>query len=509
VISPSATNNKPSLAFTVAPVFCCNPRSRVFEAKLQDSLGSAGVVFRWEFGDGRAGQGSTIEHAYTWPGKYVITLQAEFSDGTVMFSEQELLLPGDPMPPDDNQPNEVPDPVEPTNPDDPNVTDPEPPSTEGTDEEVPPDTSGMNPDAIAQVLAGILPTANASWWGFDAKDATHAIQGAINSGAKTVIIPNVGKDWNVGPLFLVSDQEVIFEAGVVVAAKSGAFRGMHDCLLSADGVTNVALRGYNAVLRMRKSDYISSSYSVSEWRHVLFMRGVNNMQVLGLSLQSSGGDGIYVGPTEDSQRVASRNVILRDCECFENHRQGISVWSAENLTIDNCTLRGTSGTAPQAGIDLEPNHPKDVLINVQLINCKAIGNAGSGFIASLGLMTPTSRPVSISVVNMLIQGSHQPGLRVLIAKDGPPGGFLEFRDCIVEGTEYAGLATKLHLNAAVEVRFDHCEWRKVARFFPQPPIYMEFVGSGTSEAPGGIRFTDCLVNDQQARDTIRVVDDSW
>ena len=31
---------------------------------------------------------------------------------------------------------------------------------------------GYNPEAIEQVAAGEVPTANASWWGFDAADAT-------------------------------------------------------------------------------------------------------------------------------------------------------------------------------------------------------------------------------------------------------------------------------------------------------------------------------------------------
>jgi parallel beta-helix repeat protein len=510
--SPSSvTTNKPSIAVTVEPVYCCNPRSMVLEAQVSNLPNHESISFRWEFGDGRTGEGARLEHTYGWPGEYTIILQAELPDGTTVLAQHELVLPGEAVPPEEeptDDPTEEPAVAEPTIPDEPDVYVPEPPPVEDPNgipgEEQPTGQLTVNQDAIDLVLDGLLTTANAGWWGFDENDATNSIQSAINSGAKIVIIPNVGKDWIVRPLFLVSNQEVIFENGVVLTAKLGAFRGMHDCLLSADGVNNVILRGYNAVLRMRKADYMSSAYSVSEFRHVLFLQKVRNIQVLGLSFQSSGGDGIYIGPVDDFARTPPRDILIKDCDCFDNYRQGISVLSAENLTIENCTFRNTSGTAPQAGIDLEPDYPKDVLINVRLINCAALGNSGSGFLANLSYMDATSRPISVTVQNMLIQGSHQPGLRAVIAENGPPGGFIEFRDSLIEVTEYSGLGIKWNLTTAIELRFLNCEWRRVARLSPQFPFLLKFTGSRSLGAPGGIRFDNCYIDDQQVRHTIKI-----
>ena len=75
-----------------------------------------------------------------------------------------------------------------------------------------------NPQAVVEVQAGKRAEANAAWWGFDEEDATEAIQAAIRSGAKRVIVPNVGKDWIVRPLQLASDQELVLEPGVVITA---------------------------------------------------------------------------------------------------------------------------------------------------------------------------------------------------------------------------------------------------------------------------------------------------
>ena len=46
----------------------------------------------------------------------------------------------------------------------------------------------VHADAIAQVKAGEITEAKASWWGFNPVDSTDALQAAIDSGAKRVII---------------------------------------------------------------------------------------------------------------------------------------------------------------------------------------------------------------------------------------------------------------------------------------------------------------------------------
>ena len=58
-----------------------------------------------------------------------------------------------------------------------------------------------NPTAVQEVLSGKRKEANAVWWGFDEKDVTKALQGALRSRAKKLTVPNVGKPWVVGPLF--------------------------------------------------------------------------------------------------------------------------------------------------------------------------------------------------------------------------------------------------------------------------------------------------------------------
>ncbi|MDH7571492.1 MAG: hypothetical protein QHJ73_18100, partial [Armatimonadota bacterium] len=205
----------------------------------------------------------------------------------------------------------------------------------------------VNQKAIDQVAAGRLKEAKASWWGFDPEDSTRALQAAINSGVRRLVVDNVGKPWVVEPIQLRSNQEIFFEPGVEVVAKKGAFLGKGDALFRADGQRNITLRGYGATLRMRRSDYAAPPYEKAEWRHCLTFRSCRDVRVLGLNLVESGGDGIYLGTA--TRGVPNKNVLIRDVVCDRNYRQGISVINAEDLLIENTVLKNTGGTAPSAG----------------------------------------------------------------------------------------------------------------------------------------------------------------
>jgi len=237
-----------------------------------------------------------------------------------------------------------------------------------------------NPEKVKQVKAGTLKEARADWWGFDAGDSTKCLQAAIDSGVKKLTVPNMGKPWVVHPIKLASNQEVVFADGVVLQAIRGGFEGKNDCLLSARSEKNIVLRGTNATLRMHKKDYQDASrYSRAEWRHTVSFHSCENVKVIGLTLKSSGGDGIYIGDCRKPMNYC-KDVVIKDCTIDDNHRQGISVISVVNMLIENCVITNTKGTAPQAGIDFEPNSKGERLFNIIVRNCVFKDNAGAGVI---------------------------------------------------------------------------------------------------------------------------------
>lgn len=260
------------------------------------------------------------------------------------------------------------------------------------------------PDLLAQVRAGTCTEARASWWGFDPADATAPLQAALTSGVTRLVVDKMPSPWVVTPLKGASNLKLVLEPGAEIQAKPGEFRSKGAALLTFAGCTNVHIVGYGAALRMRHEDYMKPPYEKSEWRHALSILSCRNVRIEGLTLADSGGDGIYLGCRGPLRRNV--DVVIRDVLCDRNHRQGISVISAENLLIENTVMRETFGTPPAAGIDFEPNHPAEVLKNCVMRNCLAVHNQGSGYTTWAGQLNASSEPIDLRFENCTAFGDR-------------------------------------------------------------------------------------------------------
>jgi hypothetical protein len=382
---------------------------------------------------------------------------------------------------------------------------------------------GPNSRAIAEVASGARTVANASWWGFDPEDATEALQSAIDSKAKTVIVPYVGATWIVRPIRLRGNLELILEPGGLVLAKRGEFKGKGDSLFSADDCENVMIRGYGATLRMWKQDYQREPYEKAEWRMTLALRGCKNVLVEGLRLESSGGDGIYIGATKANRWC--ENVTIRNCIAQDHHRQGISVITAQNLLVENCAFSGTSGTAPEAGIDFEPNAPEERLVNCVVRNCLFQDNAGAAMQIYLRPLDATSEPVSIRFENCV--GRLGPagataeevraaglagggGMVIGAIKDDGPLGVVEFVNCAIENIGREAVRVYDKSAGAARVCFERCNWKSPwLAVSPEDgseraPIVIQRSRPGLVANVGGIEFVDCVLHDDGDRPVLRV-----
>ncbi|MCC6444577.1 MAG: right-handed parallel beta-helix repeat-containing protein [Armatimonadetes bacterium] len=363
----------------------------------------------------------------------------------------------------------------------------------------------VNKRAIEDVATGKTKVARASWWGFDPEDVTLSLQAAIDSGARKLIIENMGRPWIVTGLRLASHQEIVFEKGVEVLAKKGAFQGTGDSLFLIDMKENITLRGYGATLRMRRSDYAGPSYRKAEWRHVLDFRSCKNVRVYGLTLAESGGDGIYLGAGQEG--TTNRNIYIKDVVCDRNYRQGISVITAENLLIERCVLRDTAGTAPAAGIDFEPNQPRERLVNCVMKNCVTQGNAGGGYLLYLGF-GPQTIPVSIRFENCAsIEDTyfgtfiHTPNSPEKAVK-----GSIRFNGCAFERTKGAPLMIQSNPATGCRLRFDGGSILDPRPHdAAQPPILLMASREDTRPV-GNIAFNGLRLRDPRSVRPIRFID---
>jgi hypothetical protein len=99
---------------------------------------------------------------------------------------------------------------------------------------------------------------------------------------------------------------------------------------------------------------------------------------------------------------------FRDLVLDDNYRQACSVISTADTLFDNCQFLNTGmtgGTAPQAGVDFEPNGAYDFLVNLTLRNCLARNNVGGGFFLSYSNLNNKSKPLSILFENCTVDGA--------------------------------------------------------------------------------------------------------
>ena len=362
----------------------------------------------------------------------------------------------------------------------------------------------VNQEMIDRCLAGEVEEARASWWGFNAEDSTAALQAAINSGAEKLLVEDMGSPWIVTPIELASDQEIVFEEGVEILAKRGEFKGRNDSLFTARDVENVILRGNGATFRMWQEDYDNPElYEKAEWRHCLQLRGATNVEVHDLVLRDSGGDGIYLGI--GSGGSTNTDITIKGVDCDNNYRQGISVITAENLLIEDAIMQNTSGTAPQAGIDFEPNNPGERLVNVVMRNCLTENNNSSGYMFYLRPLNSESIPVSVRIENCrsINDGGHSARVITDGTVESAVGGTIEFVDCVFENTSQPAMSVAKPAGQGL-VRFERCTVPELGA--TAPIVFM--ARAGATDPVGGVEFEDVVVPSAPDRAPMAYIDQS-
>ena len=334
------------------------------------------------------------------------------------------------------------------------------------------------PDLVAKVASGEIREARASWWGFDKDDSTACLQAAINSGVPKLIVEKMPSPWIVTPIKAASNQHLVFEKGAMLLAKRGEFVDRNDWLLAVDGVENVRVTGNGATLRMWREDYAHGKdgkdrdYRRGEWRHTLSIMDARNVVVEGLVLEDSGGDGIYISHRVRNGAAPCHDITIRDCICDRHHRQGLSVISAVNLLVENCIFRNTNGTAPEDGVDFEPNNAKEPCVNCVLRNCVSENNAGNGFEVALSASRNTTDPCSIRFENCRSTGDNR-GIKVRTncraAVGDYPSGTIDFAGCTFEKTRYAAVEVLQNPDNAFKVTLTDCTFASIGTDDPAAP----------------------------------------
>ncbi|MBE6371899.1 MAG: right-handed parallel beta-helix repeat-containing protein [Lentisphaerae bacterium] len=258
--------------------------------------------------------------------------------------------------------------------------------------------AGPDQARIEEVRKGIRTEAIASWWGFDENDATDCLQNAVNSGAKILTVPNMGKPWIISrTIRLAGNQEIVLAKGTVIEAKKGAFKPTWLGLFLGSRLENFTLRGEgDNILRMHIDDYNDQKlYKLSEYRHGIYLAGCRNVRIANLTVRDTGGDGLAMG----NRKNPCRDVLIENVVFDNNNRLGISIVSGEDITIRKCSFLNARHMPPSGGIDMEPNFPDESISNILIEDCVFLNNKFNAVTVAVNNLNASSKPVSVTLRN--------------------------------------------------------------------------------------------------------------
>ena len=304
--------------------------------------------------------------------------------------------------------------------------------------------------ATAVASAGEI--VKASSFGWNPTNATKCLQAAFDSGASKVIVDKQASEWLVDMVFPRSNTEIVFADGVVVRARPGSMVRNIDNLFRCRGVSNLVMRGEGrAVLRMNRKDYLDKTrYRHGEHRHAISLHNAENVVVRDLTVEDSGGDGVYV--------LNVTHALLENLVCSGHARQGTSVISADDVTIRNCVFKHTKGALPECGMDIEPGDARFNVCRVQIENCLFCSNNCSGVAINVSGLKSTNKAMDVVYRNCRMFDNALRGTWLVLARGtwAPVKGNLRFENCVFAGNGGGPLQVNNLGSDALHVAFKDC-----------------------------------------------------
>ena len=235
----------------------------------------------------------------------------------------------------------------------------------------------------------------------------------------------------------------------------------------------------------------------------IWINNASSIVIQNLSVHESGGDGIYIGARLGSQ--SSRDVHISDVTLDKNYRQGMSVAGAVNMLVERCVFSNTAGTAPSAGVDIEPNRPTQQITNVSFIDCIASNNSGPGFAFYIAHFDSSTPPFGLLLDNYTVTSGFHYGIIINYIAPGVRGS-MTVANSSVAGTAFGPLAiiNKATPDSSVTVRgcdFDASSCPRYINISASRSIRPSaiIVAGYQNFTVGAVRFEDVTVRDSQNR----------
>jgi len=223
-------------------------------------------------------------------------------------------------------------------------------------------------------------TVHAKDFGWNAKNATKALQKALDSKATTVVVDAMPSPWVVDTIAVRSKQRILLKKGVRIYRdrtspdfhKKPMFvlSQTHDVIIEGEETEDCVLAAYESA-EARKAHFAGEGASIFR-----FDRAKNTV-IRNLKAIRSEQDGASFG---GDMHVPSVDTWIENVDFTGNARQGMSIVVAKGVYCKNVKFAWTQGAQPMAGIDLEPCYPVNYNTDLYLFDCLFEGNSGGGII---------------------------------------------------------------------------------------------------------------------------------
>lgn len=223
-----------------------------------------------------------------------------------------------------------------------------------------------------------------------------------------------------------SGRTLLFGGGAKLVCQTS--NAAYSAVLCMYGTSDVSIIGATIV-----GDRATNTLTTGEWGHGIVCRAANNVIIRDCTICNCFGDGIVIGTsTATDEDAIGSDICVENCKIYNNRRQGITVGGGKNITIKDCEIYEINGTAPQAGIDIEPNQATTEVSNVLISNCYFHDNASWDITnyngAQMGIVIENCRcdgSVNIATGEVAICGGSYRSIR-------PVGGQLTISDITVD-----------------------------------------------------------------------------
>lgn len=166
-----------------------------------------------------------------------------------------------------------------------------------------------------------------------------------------------------------SGQHLIFETATLKLSANGY---NFYAVINIHNVENVALTGNLKIIGDRETH----TGTTGESGHGIRIVNSKNVYVSDAFIQYTWGDGVCVGGNGTMDEI-SKNVTLERIKTYKCSRNGLSIIEADGVVVRDCDFTYTDRTAPQYGIDVEPN--LGTATNITIENVRMLNNGIGGF----------------------------------------------------------------------------------------------------------------------------------